>query len=621
VDFNSHIPFFFNNFSSQKNKTVVISKLWYCVFIVNLFSVSLYGQDISLYQQYNGRYDFTFIGNTLNPNENSYMTVAQINTSSSAVLTLNPNDVIENAFLYWAGCGTGDFEVKLNGQTITPDRTFSHHRTSVNMELDYFSTFTDITTQVQTTGNGTYTLSDLDLTSWLPYYFRNRTNFGGWAIIIVYKNNALPLNQLNVYDGLQVIPNQILITLNSLNVIDNQNSKIGFLAWEGDVDIANGESLFINNNPISNPPLNPVSNAFNGTNSFTNASNLYNMDLDVYDLENNIQIGDTSANIRMTSSQDIVMINAIVTKLNSQLPDAVIAIDRVSTECNSRGVTLHYTVSNFEATADIPAHIPIAIYLNGTYIQSTQTQNLIPIDGSESGSVFINIPESVAIPFEIQLVVDGDENQQGTIAELRENNNTFSQNILLYTSEPLGTLNELVSCNEGYSVGTFDFSSYEMQIKQNPTDVVTFYPTAIDLQNETNAITNLSNYVAPATPMSIFVKVDNGNCYNSTSFLLKTKKCKPIVYNFISRNNDGTNDTFRIKGLRDVFLNYKLNVYNRWGKLVWTGNNYTPEWDGVADQGFIVNNKETTNGTYYYSLELNDADYPTPLYGYLYLSE
>lgn len=599
----------------------MITKLRYCVFIVYLFSFSAYGQDISLYQQYNGRYDFTFIGNTLNPNENSFMSVAQINTSSSAVLTLNPDDVIENAYLYWAGCGTGDFEVKLNGQTITPDRTFSHQRTSNGMDLEYFSTFTDITNQVQTTGNGTYTLSDLDLTPWVPYYFQNRTNFGGWAIIIVYKNNGLPLNQLNVYDGLQVIPNQILITLNSLNVIDNQNSKIGFLAWEGDVDIANGESLFINNNPISNPPLNPVSNAFNGTNSFTNASNLYNMDLDVYDLENNIQIGDTSANIRMTSSQDIVMINAIVTKLNSQLPDAVIVIDRVSTECNSRAVTLHYKVSNFEATADIPAHIPIAIYLNGTYIQSTQTQNLIPIDGSESGSVFINLPEGVMSPFEIQLVVDEDENQQGTIAELRENNNTFSQNILLYSSEPLGTLKELVSCNEGYSVGTFDFSSYEIQIKQNPSDVVTFYPTALDLQNETNAISNLSNYVAPATPKEIFVKVDNGSCFNSTSFLLKTKKCKPIVYNFVSMNNDGVNDTFRIKGLRDVFLNYKLNVYNRWGKLVWTGNNYSPEWDGVADQGFIINNKETTNGTYYYSLELNDVDYPTPLYGYLYLSE
>ena len=124
------------------------SKVWYCVFIVNLFSFSVYGQDISLYQQYNGRYDFTFIGYTLNPNENSYMTVAQINTSSSAVLALNPNDVIENAYLYWAGCGPGDFEVKLNGQTITPDRTFIHQRTSNGMALEYFSTFTDITNTI-----------------------------------------------------------------------------------------------------------------------------------------------------------------------------------------------------------------------------------------------------------------------------------------------------------------------------------------------------------------------------------------------------------------------------------------------------------------------------------------
>jgi hypothetical protein len=43
---------------------------------------------------------------------------------------------------------------------------------------------------------------------------------------------------------------------------------------------------------------------------------LYNMDLDVY-TQNNINIGDTSAQIQLTSGQDFVMINAIVTKLNS----------------------------------------------------------------------------------------------------------------------------------------------------------------------------------------------------------------------------------------------------------------------------------------------------------------
>jgi hypothetical protein len=31
---------------------------------------------------------------------------------------------------------------------------------------------------------------------------------------------------------LQYVPNEINITLNSLNVIDNQDARIGFVAWE-----------------------------------------------------------------------------------------------------------------------------------------------------------------------------------------------------------------------------------------------------------------------------------------------------------------------------------------------------------------------------------------------------
>ena len=126
------------------------------------------------------------------------------------------------------------------------------------------------------------------------------------------------------------------ITLNSLNVIDNQDAKIGFVAWEGDKNIAENESLFINGNLIDNPPLNPGNNAFNGTNSFLGTDTLYNMDLDVYNIQNNINIGDTKAKIELTSSRDFVMINTIVTKLNSQLPDATIKIDKIDKTCNSK---------------------------------------------------------------------------------------------------------------------------------------------------------------------------------------------------------------------------------------------------------------------------------------------
>jgi hypothetical protein len=44
----------------------------------------------------------------------------------------------------------------------------------------------------------------------------------------------------------------------------------------------------------------------------------------------------TSAQIQLTSGQDFVMINAIVTKLNSQLPRATLRINDIAFTSNSR---------------------------------------------------------------------------------------------------------------------------------------------------------------------------------------------------------------------------------------------------------------------------------------------
>lgn len=584
-----------------------------------LISNSFFGQDVSLLQQFNGRYDFIFFGNTLNPDENSFQISPSIYTSSSAVLNLNPNDVIKKAYLYWAGSGTGDFDVKLNGQTINPDRTFSYQRQSGNLVFDYFSAFKDVTALIQSTGNRNYTLSDLDVSPFIGYHFLTKTNFAGWAIIVVYENKKLPLNQLNVYDGLQAVPNEINITLNSLNVIDNKDAKIGFLAWEGDSGLAVNETLRINGNPISNPPLNPVDNAFNGTNSFTGASDLYNMDLDVYPIQNNIKIGDTSAQIQLTSGQDFVMINAIVTKLNSQLPDAKIAFN-TELECNSRNIIAHFTVTNDNSTNPLPAATPIAIYANAILIQKTKTASMIPINGNESGTILLQIPDNIPNNFELKFVVDDDGTGTGIVVELNENNNAFSENINLPVSDKLIPLKNLVSCNLGLTKGIFDFSHYEDLIKTNPTDTVAFYPTMKDLENGTNAILNTSNYTTETTPTTIFVKVDNGICFNTTSFLLTTKNCPPTVYNFVSANNDSINDTFHIEGLRDVFMNFNLYIYNRWGTLIWTGNNNLPDWDGYATKGLLINHSGVPDGTYFYLIDLNDKDYPKPLAGYLYLT-
>ncbi|WP_430401028.1 gliding motility-associated C-terminal domain-containing protein [Flavobacterium sp.] len=576
----------------------------------------VFSQDISLYTQINGRYDFTFVGNTLNTNENSFMSTPTILTSSSADLNLGPTDVIERAYLYWAGCGTGDFDVQLNGVDITPDRTFSIIQTSSGWP--HFSAFKDITAQVQATGNGTYTLSDLDLTAEIPQYFQNRTNFGGWAIIVVYQNDALPLNQLNIYDGMQAVPSRIDISLNSLNVIDNFDAKIGFLAWEGDVGIANNESLTINGNVLSNPPLNPSNNAFNSTNSVTGSNTLYNMDLDIYNIQNNINVGDTTADISLTSNQDYVMINAIVTKLNSQLPDATIVLNNYTTECNTGVIEVDYTVYNVNSTEFLPANTPITFYIQNTFLGTFFTQNDIPIGGNENGSVTLNIPSALSTNFTLLAVVDDNGNGLGIVTELVETNNTFEASIDLKVSPTFNFLDDLLSCNLGLTRGIFDFSSYEELVKSDSSHSVTFHENYNNAVLNSNEIFNTTNYEAVTTPKEIFVRIENEFCYSITSFNLLSRNCPPEVFNAVSANNDGLNDGFFIEGLRDIFINFKLEIYNRWGRHIWTGDNSIPDWDGKVAKS--VGPDDAPEGTYYYILYLNDPDYTEPLTGYLYLT-
>jgi len=587
-----------------------------------LITSTIFGQDISLFQQFNGRYDFVFIGNTLNPIENSFQTTVSVLTSSSAQLSLNSNDQIEKAYLYWAGCGPVDFDVKLNGQPIRPDRTFILQRLVSNLVFDYFSAFKEVTDQVQATGNGNYTLSDLDVSASIDFHSQRSTNFAGWAIIVIYKNQNLSLNQLNVYDGMQAVPDEVNITLNSLNVIDNNDAKIGFLAWEGDSGIAVNETLRINGTPIGNPPLNPVNNAFNGTNSLTNSNVLYNMDLDVYPIQNNISIGDTSAQIQLTSSQDFVMINAIVTKLNSQLPDAMIGINSIDKSCDSRSIIAHYKVINPNSTAVLPSNTPISIYANNVYLRTIYTQTNIPIDGNESGQVTVVIPNSIPTIFDLKFVVDDIGNGTGIVAEINEINNKYVTPVELLVSPLFNIAPNLESCNLGNSKGVFNFSDYETLVKINSSDTVSFYETQSNAENNVNPILNSTNYIALNTPKIIYIRLDNGGgCYSITSFVLNTKNCPPVVNNFVSPDNDGFNDTFHIEGLKDIFLNHKISIYNRWGKLVWTGNNNSNEWDGFANNGLLIDEKQIPSGTYYYVIELNDAEYNEPLTGYLYLTK
>jgi gliding motility-associated-like protein len=580
-------------------------QLFYLISFLSITTKS-FGQDVSLQQQFNGRFDYVAIGNTLNLFPNGAFETCDILTSSSATLELNPNQIIVAAYLYWAGSGNGDLDILVNNIPVTAERVFND---ALNNNRVFFAAFADITSLVQNEGSVNYTISEFDLTNVISTYCSTGTNFGGWAIAIVYEDDTLPLNQLNVYDGLQSVPNELSITLENLNVLDNAGAKIGFIAWEGDESLAVNETLFINGNLISNPPLNPVNNAFNGTNSFTGSSDLFNMDIDVYNIQNNINIGDSTATIELTSGQDFVMINNIITVLNSQLPDATIVLDDYIQNCVEFTIEVSYTVFNTNSTDFLPSNTPIAFYIDGQLVGQSTTQNNIPISGFESGNIIITIPDGFTDSFELLMVADDDGTQVGLVTEINETNNTSLNSIDLFPLPPINSLPFLLQCNEGFDSAVFNLID-ALPASIDPSTIIAFYETLSDLETNENALFSPEAYSSLSNPQTLYLKIEAAPCFDIYQFDIKVENCPPWVPQGFSPSNDGINDWFNIQGLYNIFLNHELIIYNRYGTLVFEGNNSIP-WDGKANRGLNNIGKFLPAGTYYYILILNDPNFKT----------
>ena len=70
--------------------------------------------------------------------------------------------------------------------------------------------------------------------------------------------------------------------------------------------------------------------------------------------------------LALTSGQDFVMINNIITVLNSQLPDATITLMIIWLIVETNTIEVFYTVNNFNSTDILPANTPIAFYSRWT---------------------------------------------------------------------------------------------------------------------------------------------------------------------------------------------------------------------------------------------------------------
>jgi gliding motility-associated-like protein len=99
----------------------------------------------------------------------------------------------------------------------------------------------------------------------------------------------------------------------------------------------------------------------------------------------------------------------------------------------------------------------------------------------------------------------------------------------------------------------------------------------------------------------VFVTDSNG-CVNSDT--IHVRPVPQIVFpNGFTPNGDGVNDDWQIDYI-DQFPESVVEVYNRWGEMLFRSVGYTERWDGTYNGG------DLPVGTYYYIIELNDPLFP-----------
>lgn len=98
-------------------------------------------------------------------------------------------------------------------------------------------------------------------------------------------------------------------------------------------------------------------------------------------------------------------------------------------------------------------------------------------------------------------------------------------------------------------------------------------------------------------------------------------RCEDILIpDGFSPNGDTVNDEFVIKDIEIAYPGFTLEIYNRYGNILYKGNINTPNWDGTTTEGGMkLGNNVVPVGVYFYILNFNDGEREAKQ-GRLYLS-
>lgn len=297
--------------------------------------------------------------------------------------------------------------------------------------------------------------------------------------------------------------------------------------------------------------------------------------------------------------------------------------------------------------------------VNSTAVATFQISNGLDTSGANIsiGSACIGSPTVVTISNALLL-----ENGSYTVTYSLTGSNVYSGTSLVTILDGVGTFTIPSSAITNSGTITFTLLGIVSNVTNCGTsganfNVVTFVvnpsPTVVLLEEgnlfcftDNPTIADLTANIEGSLPVQWFAEANGGDplletlllvdgqtyyavvtsangCKNSIRFAVTVDldNCPKItIPDGFSPNNDGINDSFEIENLRDLFPNFKIEIFNRYGNILFKGSKEVADWDGTASGASTTfSNNVVPTGVYFYILDFNDG-ITKPIQGRLYLN-
>lgn len=208
------------------------------------------------------------------------------------------------------------------------------------------------------------------------------------------------------------------------------------------------------------------------------------------------------------------------------------------------------------------------------------------------------------------------------------------------------TIQDLITNTTFCGTSTLAISPVTFVISDEATPTITSDGNVFCIQDNPK-VSDLTANVSPAGTITWYVAATGGTAYTGSEPLINgntyyasivigsgcessvrlevtvdlTSGCNDLfIPDGFSPNNDGLNDEFYIKNISDLYPNFKLEIFNRYGNMVYSGDINTPNFNGKSNQSTFIGKEVLPSGVYFYILYYNDPTSKEPVQGRLYLS-